>query len=287
MRSKAGSREAVRKIEELGVAWYEAAWKSMPEGYARRQRASSLRIADAVLTMMGRSDSLGLNRVAGFGVRGEGRERHIPEIIRSFHAAGIRRFGFAVPPGPRAAAVESWLVRAGFKPHSATVLLARRAMDLIPAVRIRTARSAAAGASVRVRRIARPLAATWAHIACSTYGWPAGREPWVAASVGMSEQEHFLAFLGGQPIATGALATSGAHAWMGWGATTPKFRRHGAQGALIAARIRRARRRGCEWVVTETAEPLPGRPSGSYRNALRMGFHVAARKPTYVWVDPN
>ena len=52
--------------------------------------------------------------------------------------------------------------------------------------------------------------------------------------------------------------------------------RQGAQGALLAARIRRARELGCEVVVTETGELRDGLPSNSYRNILRAGFEEVA-----------
>lgn len=58
--------------------------------------------------------------------------------------------------------------------------------------------------------------------------------------------------------------------------TACRARAQGAQSALLAARIRRARELGCELVVTETGERRDDRPSNSYRNILRAGFSEVA-----------
>ena len=65
--------------------------------------------------------------------------------------------------------------------------------------------------------------------------------------------------------------------WLGAAGTLPEFRRRGAQGAILAARIEAGRQAGCETLVTETGEPVDGRPGGSYRNIVRAGF-----EPVYV-----
>ena len=53
----------------------------------------------------------------------------------------------------------------------------------------------------------------------------------------------------------------------------PAFRRRGAQGALLRARLARARELGCRVASSST---LPG--TASRRNMERAGFHVAYPK---------
>ena len=46
---------------------------------------------------------------------------------------------------------------------------------------------------------------------------------------------------------------------------------------MLAARIEAGLDAGCETLVTETGEPVDGRPGSSYRNLVRAGF-----EPVYV-----
>ena len=66
-------------------------------------------------------------------------------------------------------------------------------------------------------------------------------------------------------------------------ATRPSHRRRGAQGALLARRIRDAADLGCRWLVTETGEDLPERPNPSFRNMLRTGFELAYQRANYLF----
>jgi hypothetical protein len=88
-----------------------------------------------------------------------------------------------------------------------------------------------------------------------------------------------VAFDGDDPAATGALYVDGDVGWLSLGATLPEHRRKGAQGALLAERIRIAPALGCTALVTETGEAVEGRPSNSYRNILRAGFAEAFVRP--------
>lgn len=83
------------------------------------------------------------------------------------------------------------------------------------------------------------------------------------------------AFFAGDGVAYGITVTPDVE--LGMAGTLPDFLGRGAQTALLAARIAAAREAGCSGVVTETGEPVEGRPSNSYRNIVRAGF-----EPVYV-----
>ena len=85
--------------------------------------------------------------------------------------------------------------------------------------------------------------------------------------------ESFLALLGDTPIGGGALSYAGDVAIISGSGVRPAFRRHGAQGALLRARLARARELGCQVACSST---LPG--TASRRNMERAGFHVAYPK---------
>jgi hypothetical protein len=80
----------------------------------------------------------------------------------------------------------------------------------------------------------------------------------------------FLAEIEGEPVATGALCLSGGVALLGGACTVPESRKRGAQNALLAARLRYGRERGCDVAMICAA---PG--SASQRNAERNGFRIA------------
>jgi GNAT superfamily N-acetyltransferase len=80
----------------------------------------------------------------------------------------------------------------------------------------------------------------------------------------------FLAELDGEAIATGALSLCEGVAHLAGASTIPEGRRHGAQLALLEARLQYAKSHGCDLALMGA---LPG--SSSQRNAERNGFRIA------------
>lgn len=80
----------------------------------------------------------------------------------------------------------------------------------------------------------------------------------------------FLAEIDGQPIATGMLFVHEDTAILAGASTIPAGRNKGAQNALLDARLRFARERGCTLAAMGS---LPG--SQSQRNAQKNGFNIA------------
>jgi GNAT superfamily N-acetyltransferase len=85
--------------------------------------------------------------------------------------------------------------------------------------------------------------------------------------------ELYLALVGDEPIGGGTLARHGDVALVNGSAVRAAFRGRGAQGALLRARLDRARELGCTVGYSAT---LPG--TASRRNMERYGFHVAYPK---------
>lgn len=80
----------------------------------------------------------------------------------------------------------------------------------------------------------------------------------------------YLAYLNGELAGAGALKIIGNVAYLSTASTLPRSRRKGVQMALMIARLREARRRGCELAAVVTS---PG--SDSERNVLRAGFSAS------------
>ena len=85
--------------------------------------------------------------------------------------------------------------------------------------------------------------------------------------------ELYLALVDGEPAGGATLSWSGGVALVNGSGVRPAYRRRGIQGALIRARLDRARELGCDLASSST---LPGTPSR--RNMERHGFHVAYPK---------
>jgi GNAT superfamily N-acetyltransferase len=113
------------------------------------------------------------------------------------------------------------------------------------------------------------------------YGLPDSLRQFAAAVVGRPGWHCFVAYDAGRPVASGALFESGDLGWLGAAATLPSHRGLGAQGAILAARIERARERGLRVLVTETGVPQDGTAGASYRNIVRSGFEPTYVRPNY------
>lgn len=267
------SAAVLRRIEAMAVRTTVRFWSVMPTGVAKRLRPRVVRVGDGLATLATGSDALRTNRVIGLGHRGLATESMIDQIIDLYRGARLGRFSVVMSPGPQAERITGWLLARAFMRHGGHSLLVRDAREPVPrarpALRVARARRADADAILAI------------HERC--FALAASRRPWSRAAFEDPALEQYLAWAGPTPVAAGALRMEDGLAWLGGGATLTPWRRRGAHAALIAARLRRAARRGCHWVWVETAIPAPGRPEGSRRNLVRAGFAEACVKPTFVW----
>jgi GNAT superfamily N-acetyltransferase len=158
--------------------------------------------------------------------------------------------------------VRGWLMEAGFAPNPWTGYPTLHRESLAPA-RFKTALEVRDVDPTEVKRARAALGDTmWAE-----YERSAGKE-------GFS---HFMAFDAGRPVAIGALAVFEGIGYLNSAATAEPDRKRGAQSALIAARIEKARAVGCSALVVETLTML----EHSMRNLQRAGFDVAFEKEVY------
>jgi hypothetical protein len=96
-------------------------------------------------------------------------------------------------------------------------------------------------------------------------------------SAGKPGFHHFMAFDRNRPVAIAALAVFEGLGYLTAAATAEADR--GAQSALIARRIDKARELGCTALAVDTLTML----EHSYRNLQRAGFETAYEKEVYVW----
>lgn len=120
--------------------------------------------------------------------------------------------------------------------------------------------------------------AEFGRVAAAAFGLPAF-EAIFAPLAGAGGWHLFLARDDGAAVGCGALYASDGVGWLGAGGTRPEHRGKGAQSAILAWRVERARELGLDVLTTETGERTPDRPSASYRNILRAGFEEAYLRP--------
>ena len=132
-----------------------------------------------------------------------------------------------------------------------------------------------AAGDVRVRIAAPEEHALWARIAAE--GWRdhvhLGDMLLDLMQVVSSREQavDFLAELDGEPVAAASLAIHEGVALLAGASTIPRFRRRGAQRALMEARLAHAADAGCDLAMISAAPP----GAESQRNAERQRFRLA------------
>jgi hypothetical protein len=211
------------------------------------------------------------NRAIGLGLSGPVTEPAIQAIATIFRNAGVRNFAVQVSPAVLSNEIEEWLRGESLVPRDAWAKMFRSS-EADPVIET----------DLRIERIGPEFAHAFADVARRGFGVPPSIEPWLEATVGRDGWHHYLAWDGLTPVAASALFVREVVGWLGIAATLPSHRRRGAQGAMMAQRIRDGRALGCEWFITETGEDRADRPNPSYHNMLRTGFALAYLRPNYM-----
>jgi GNAT superfamily N-acetyltransferase len=211
-----------------------------------------------VLRMPAAPSSPMLNRIVGLGVGAPATEAALDAAVAAMGTEVT--YYVAVAPNAEPPALAGWLQARGFEPGWGWMSFHRGVEDM-----------PAAGTSLRLVEVGPDEAEAFGRVVATGYGLPAGAAT-LAARAHELGWTCWLALDGDEPAAAAALFASEGVGYLGFAATLPEHRRKGAQSALLAARIGRARESGCDVVVTETGQLRDGLPSNSYRNILRAGF---------------
>ena len=207
-----------------------------------------------------------VNRVLGLGLERPVTDDDLGAIEEFFAEAGTR---YSVSVSPAAPGLADALAARGYEPAYAWMTFRR---DLSP-YEAKSELSLEEGDAAN--------AADFARVVAAAYGMPAAAEPAVAVLCGRPGWHCFLTRDGDEPAGAGAMFVFERGAWLGFAGTAAEHRRKGSQGAILSARIERARELGVEVLATETGERQPDRPSNSYRNLLRAGFREHGLRPNY------
>ena len=188
----------------------------------------------------------------------------LSRLSEQFSDAGVRRFFVWLSPGPEIGTIRAWLSAAGFSRVSRTRYPTLHRASLEPAQ---------FDSELEIREV-HPREIAQAREQLGDTMW---RE--YELSAGKAGFFHFMAFDAGRPVAIAGLSVFEGLGYLNSAATAESDRRRGAQQALIASRIEKARTVGCSALAVETLTML----ESSLRNLRRAGFQDVFEKEVYEW----
>jgi GNAT superfamily N-acetyltransferase len=238
-----------------------------PDGLARKQFHGAP-FGNCYVTIdpdrQGSVASVNLNRVYLCGTEAGMESDSVGRLIALFTAEGVKRFFVWLSPGPDMDVVRDWLEASG---------LSRIRRTGYPTLCRNASTPVQFTTDLEVREVnADQIAAARDQLGETL--WPE-----YANSAGKDGFFHYMAFDGTRPVAIAALGIFEDLGYLMAAATAESHRQRGAQQALIARRIERAKQQGCSILVSETLYML----EHSYRNLQRAGFHQAYEKEIYEW----
>ena len=237
------------------------AFKSLYPHSVELDGVTVLRADEAPLSPM-------LNRIVGLGVDRPATEEALASALAAI-GDDVTCY-VAVAPGAEPAELADWLRGRGLEPGWGWMSFRRGTEDL-----------PARPSDLELVRVGTENAIAFGRIVATGYGLPDATAAWVAEAYRLG-WDCWLAMHRGVPAAAAGLYISEGVGYLAFAATLPEHRGKGGQSALLAARIRYARERGCDVLVTETGERRDDLPSNSYRNILRAGFEEVAVTANWV-----
>jgi hypothetical protein len=254
------SKEA-EDVERHGLmAWHAAAGSEL----RARLGLQATEVGGAFVSIAAEApvSAIVANRAIGFGLKGDESRDNAERIMALYRDAGVARYFFHVHPDARPAALRGWFDASGLEKARGWMKF-KRGRDA-PLVNRET--------NLTVRRAEPSDAPAFGRIVADAFDLGPELADWVACLVQAKGWHIYMSFDGDEPAGTGGLYIRDGIGYCDWGATAPKFRRHGSQGALLHRRVTDAIEMDCHLIVTATGEEVPGDPQHSYKNIQRMGF---------------
>jgi GNAT superfamily N-acetyltransferase len=211
-----------------------------------------------------------MNQIIGLGVDRPATERGLDAALAAI-GEDVTCY-VAVAPGAQPARLVDWLQERGLEPGWGWMSFRRGTDDI-----------AMSPTSLTMKPVGHVEAEAFGQIVATGYELPDAAGEWIAGAH-LRGWDCWLALDEDVPAAAAGLFVAEGVGYLGFAATLAEHRGKGGQTALLAARVRQARERGCDVLVTETGELRDGLPSNSYRNILRAGFTEVAVRAN--WLRP-
>ena len=211
-----------------------------------------------------------INRTLGLGLAAPASAEEVEATVSTYHGSGVSQYFVQLHPDAGPQQLHDWMQQHGLKPDRGWQKFSRgpvevddRKTDLV------------------VREIGPDHGFDFGEIVCNGFDLGEQAIPWLARLPGRKNWHVFMSFDGDKPAGVGALFVRNGVGWTDYGATAPDFRRRGSQGALMAARLKRAIELGCRKIYTCTGVSVPGDPQHSYNNILKAGFREEYVRENY------
>lgn len=218
-------------------------------------------IDGALVSVAANDDSILWNRTVGLGIASQVDPNSVEQISKIYRNAGVGRFFLHLYDNANQADLSATLQANGLEQARGWMKFIRTP-DNPPDLRT----------DLEVREIGPERGEDMARIVAAGFDLSPASIPALAALPGRDHWRIFMCFEGETPAGCGSLFIKDGIGWCDWGATDPRFRRRGAQSALLARRIQAAASLKCHTIFTATGEAVPGDPQHSYHNIERAGF---------------
>jgi GNAT superfamily N-acetyltransferase len=261
-----------RRLDRTERRFWRGIWESVPTEVAAEQGIEARDFGPLQVSAVTALPGAGMmNLVLGAAEPGAVAGRHLEQAVAWAHSRGVECLVPVTPGLPDSAAAEEWLAANGFSPGYAWMKFVRDAHPPRFAVTD----------DVEVVELTEPEQEPFGMIAATGFGLPAWAAAFFADLPGREGWRCYAARIDGTAQACAAMLVDGGVAEFGIAATLEPARGRGCQPALLHRRILDAAAAGCDTLLVETRERVPGRPSPSYRNVLGAGFKEAYLRPNW------
>ncbi|MFW6051782.1 MAG: GNAT family N-acetyltransferase [Myxococcota bacterium] len=252
-----------------------AAWRDLfdaaPPALRRELGLEAVEVGPALVLRSTGLDHLLFNRAIGLGSATAPQDRELSAILEGYRERGIARYFIHVHEGAGSDGLRHRLERFGLAPYRRSWWKYARGREAPrPA---RTPHPIVPAAPEHGEAIGR--------LFCHGFDAPEAAAPLLAPIVRRPGWHPYVALDGSRVAGMGALYVRRRFGYLAFAVTEAAYRRRGIQGALMARRIHTALELGCEVLVTETGEEVPGEPNPSGDNMVRHGFRVVGRRHNY------
>jgi len=218
---------------------------------------------DGVVAGAARDGSILLNRTLGLATQQAWDPTSVPKVVEAYARHGVTRYFVHLYDAALGEDGLRTLPEAGLERCRGWMKFHRPPAPS-PADLGRT--------DLRVERVGPDRGDDFGRVVCEAFGMTDAAIGLLGGLTRDPRWHCFVSYDGDEPAGAGGLMVDGGIAFLEWGATRPKFRRRGSQGAIMNHRISAAVDAGCSALYTETGEQVEGDPQHSYRNILRYGF---------------
>lgn len=243
-------------------------WASAPESITAKLGYEVNQIGDALVSVAARDSSILINRTFALDINSN--SVNTTKVLDIYEHLGVAKYFIHVNPDPPASLLADLTARGLVKGRA--WMKFRRDASPIPIPET----------GLRVIEVTETEAEAFGQIVAPCFDMTNDFGHILAAAVSHDNWHVFMALDGDQPAGCGCLVTHNGVGLLDMGATHPDFRRRGAQGAVMAARINKAADLGLRKLFTETGEAVKGEAQHSYGNILRYGFKEWYARQNYM-----